>query len=58
MAIRVVECSKCGDSDRFDSWPYDDEEDSDQVLERMIRAEEWTYTADLELCPSCSEVDQ
>lgn len=60
MTIRVATCEKCGESSRFDTWPYDggDEADSDELLEQMFLAEEWTYTADEELCPGCSGGDE
>jgi hypothetical protein len=50
--VRVVECQKCGECQRFDTWPDDD---SDDILDQLIRAEEWTFNGLDELCPECSE---
>lgn len=58
MTIRVMTCDRCGEADRFDTYPYEDGPDGDDLLDQMIRSEEWTYTADEELCPDCSGGDE
>lgn len=50
MSMRVVECSKCGEAERFDTWP----DDGDDALDQLIRAEEWTFRDDRDFCPGCS----
>jgi len=54
MTMRVVECARCGEAQRFDAWPYDGE-DSDEYLDQAIRAEEWTDRDGDFYCPDCSE---
>ena len=54
MTIRILECVKCGEADRFDTWPGADDDD---VLDQLIRSESWTFDGADEICPGCSEVD-
>jgi hypothetical protein len=51
--MRVLECTKCGEAQRFDTWP----DDGDEALDQIIRAESWTYVGDREICPTCSGGD-
>jgi hypothetical protein len=52
MTMRTVECAECGVSQFFDTWP---EQDSDDLLDQYIRAEEWTFKAGLDYCPEHSD---